>query len=144
MSNGGASRSIRSRRVTEARALAERAKTIPGVERAARALTVPFYMSWQLPLFVPGIDSVSKLGDFSMQGGTPEFFETMGTRILRGRGFATEDRATSPLVVVVSEAMAKKLWPNEDAIGKSYSRRTPTPRRGRPSWASPRMFGAAA
>ncbi len=98
--------------------LAERAKTIPGVERASRALTVPFYMTWQLSLFVPGIDSVSKLGNFNMQGASPEFFQTMGTRILKGRGITAEDRATSPLVAVVSEAMAKKLWPNEDPIGK--------------------------
>ena len=98
--------------------LAERAATIPGVERATRALTVPFYMTWQLSLFVPGIDSVSKLGDFTLQGGSPEFFQTMGTRILRGRGITAEDRATSARVMVVSEAMAKKLWPQEDPIGK--------------------------
>ena len=98
--------------------LAERAATIPGVERASRALTVPFYMTWQLSLFVPGIDSVSKLGDFTLQGGSPEFFQTMGTRILRGRGITAEDRATSARVMVVSDAMAKKLWPQEDPIGK--------------------------
>jgi len=98
--------------------LVERAKTIPGVERVSRALTVPFWMTWQLSLFVPGIDSVSKLGDFTMQAGSPEFFETMGTRVVRGRGITSEDRSSSPLVMVVSEAMAKKLWPNEDPIGK--------------------------
>ena len=106
--------------------LAERAKTIPGVERVSRALTVPFYMTWQPSLFVPGIDSVSKVGIFTMQGGSPEFFQTMGTRILRGRGITTEDRATSPLVAVVSEAMAKKLWPNEDPIGKRIRVNTDT------------------
>jgi predicted permease len=98
--------------------LLERARTIPGVEHAAHALTVPFWQTWQLPLFVPGIDSVSKLGDFSMQGGSAEFFETMGTRIVRGRGITSEDRLSSPRVMVVGEAMAKKLWPNEDPIGK--------------------------
>jgi hypothetical protein len=103
--------------------LVERAKTIPGVERVSRALTVPFWMTWQLSLFVPGIDSVSKLGDFTMQAGSPEFFETMGTRVVRGRGITSEDRSSSPLVMVVSEAMAKKLWPNEDPIGKATSRR---------------------
>jgi predicted permease len=75
-------------------------------------------MTWQVGLFVPGIDSVSKLGNFSLQAGSPEFFQTMGTRIVRGRGLTAEDRATSPRVMVVSEAMAKKLWPQEDPIGK--------------------------
>ena len=42
----------------------------------------------------------------------------MGTRIVRGRGFTKEDRATSPRIAVVSQSMAKVLWPGADAIGK--------------------------
>jgi ABC-type antimicrobial peptide transport system permease subunit len=42
----------------------------------------------------------------------------MGTRVLRGRGFTTEDGEHTPLILVVGELMAKKLWPTEDAIGK--------------------------
>jgi ABC-type antimicrobial peptide transport system permease subunit len=42
----------------------------------------------------------------------------MGTHIVRGRGFTAEDREKSPLVMVVGETMAKKLWPGEDPIGK--------------------------
>ena len=85
---------------------------------AAHALTVPFAMTWAPDVFVAGIDSVYKLGDLTGQTGSPEIFETMGTRILRGRGIAREDRENTPLVVVVNELMAKKLWPNQDAIGK--------------------------
>ena len=50
-------------------------------------------MTWQLDLFVAGIDSVSKLGEFTLQAGSPSFFATMGTRIVRGRGITAEDRA---------------------------------------------------
>jgi predicted permease len=94
------------------------AKRIPEVEHASRALTVPFWSTWNVDLYVAGIDSVNKLGDFSLQASTPEFFETMGTRILRGRGISAEDRANAPPVIVVGEAMAKTIWPNQDAIGK--------------------------
>ncbi|HVE33697.1 MAG TPA: ABC transporter permease [Gemmatimonadaceae bacterium] len=93
-------------------------RTLPGVEHASRGLTVPFWMTWDLDLYVAGIDSVSKLGDFTLQAGNPEFFSTMGTRIVRGRGFSTTDVSNAPLVMVVGESMAKKLWPNEDALGK--------------------------
>ncbi|HEY9226600.1 MAG TPA: ADOP family duplicated permease, partial [Gemmatimonadaceae bacterium] len=96
----------------------EQAKTLPGVVNAARALTVPFAMTWSQSLFVAGIDSVHKLGDITLQTGSPEIFETMGTRILRGRGFTSADNANAPYVMVVNELMAKKLWPNQDAIGK--------------------------
>ena len=43
----------------------------------------------------PGIDSVSRLGQFTYQQGTTDYFRTMGTRIVRGRGFAKDDRANS-------------------------------------------------
>jgi predicted permease len=98
--------------------LLERARATPGVEHATRALTVPFSMTWDLQLFVAGIDSVSKLGDFTLQAGTPDFFNTMGTRIVRGRGFTGADGEQAPKVMVVGESMARKLWPNQDAIGK--------------------------
>jgi putative ABC transport system permease protein len=95
-----------------------RAQQLPEVETAARALTVPFWQTWSQDLYVEGIDSVSKLGEFTLQAGTPEFFQTMGTRLIRGRGMTAEDRAGAPRVTVVGEAMAKRLWPNQDALGK--------------------------
>ncbi len=100
------------------RQLLARAQAIPGVEHAAQALTVPFWMTWNFGLFVPGIDSVGKLGEFNLQAGSTDFFQTMGTRVVRGRGFTAGDIAHSQLVMVVSEAMAKKIWPGQDAIGK--------------------------
>lgn len=48
------------------------------------------------------------------------YFDTIGTPILRGRGFTAEDTATSPAVAVVSEAFARKFFPNEDPIGKRF------------------------
>jgi putative ABC transport system permease protein len=108
----------RSEEIQKRQQLFDRAIALPGVEHASRALTVPFYMTWQPDLYVPGIDSVSKLGDFTMQAGSPDFFQTMGTHILRGRGITAEDQATTNRVMVVSETMAKKLWPNQDPIGK--------------------------
>jgi predicted permease len=98
--------------------LLARSQSIPRVEHAAKAITVPFWSTWNFNFFVPGIDSVNRLGNFSLQAGSADFFQTMGTRIVRGRGFTAEDRANSQLVMVVGEAMAKKLWPGEDAIGK--------------------------
>jgi predicted permease len=99
--------------------LLERVKTVPGVENAARGLTVPFSSTWSLNLYVPGIDTVDKLGEFTMQAGTPELLSTMGTRILRGRDITAEDREHSPRVAVINETMAKKLWPGQDPIGKT-------------------------
>ena len=71
-----------------------------------------------MSLFVTGIDSVRRLGRFTLQGGTPSFFHTFGTRVVRGRGITSEDTKDAPRVMVVSEAMARTLWPGRDAIGQ--------------------------
>jgi ABC-type antimicrobial peptide transport system permease subunit len=71
-----------------------------------------------LTLYVPGIDSTSRLGDFALQAVSPEYFRTTGTRLLRGRGIEAADVRGAPLVMVVSDAMAKTLWPNDEALGK--------------------------
>jgi putative ABC transport system permease protein len=100
------------------RRLEARAQTIPGVEGVTRSLTLPFWDSWSVSLFVAGIDSVRRLGRFSLQGGSPSFFRVVGTRIVRGRAFTSEDTRTAPRVMVVSEAMARILWPGRDALGQ--------------------------
>jgi putative ABC transport system permease protein len=61
---------------------------------------------------------VQRLGEFFQEQAGPTFFATTGTRILRGRGIGAEDRRGAPLTMVVSDAMSKKLWPGQDAIGK--------------------------
>jgi putative ABC transport system permease protein len=94
------------------------AKTIPGVENAALQDAVPYWNTSSTSLYVEGIDTVSRLGQFSFNKVSPEFFATMGTRILRGRGITADDRAGTQRVMVTSENMAKTLWPGRDAIGQ--------------------------
>ena len=47
-----------------------------------------------------------------------DYFETMGIKILQGRGFTRTDVAEGTLVTVIDETMAEKFWPGEDAVGK--------------------------
>ena len=94
------------------------AQQIPVVERAAFVSTVPFWSTSSTRLFVAGIDSVARLGNFTYGTATTDYFEVMGTRILRGRGFTPADRAGAPPIAVVSEGMANVLWPGKDALGQ--------------------------
>jgi len=98
--------------------LLEEARTIPGVTHVSRRMVVPFWSSWDEGLWVPGIDSVQRLGEFDMNAVSPDYFATMGTRLLRGRAFTESDAAAAPRVAVVGEAMAKVLWPGQDALGQ--------------------------
>jgi len=98
--------------------LLERAKAIPGVEHSALQTSIPFWSSWSTNLYVEGIDTVGKIGQFNLNAVTPEFFATLGTRIIRGRGFTDADGPTATRAMVASDAMAKALWPGKDAIGQ--------------------------
>lgn len=49
---------------------------------------------------------------------TPGYFRAMGIRFVRGRNFDAGDREDAPGAVIVSEAMAARVWPGQDPIGK--------------------------
>jgi hypothetical protein len=57
----------------------------------------------------------------------PRYHEAMGIKILEGRGFTEQDREGAPGVVIINEAMARKLFPDEDAIGKRLQLGTGAP-----------------
>ena len=105
--------------------LAGAATTVPGIEHATLQLAAPFGGMADWPIAVAGIDSVRRLGRFEFNAVSPDYFATMGTRILRGRAFSSSDHAGSRGVLVVGEAMGKVLWPGEDPIDKCVRIGTP-------------------
>lgn len=100
--------------------LIDRAQRNPNVASVTIASSAPFSGSRITIPFVAGIDSSAavRLGEFILQVASPNYFATMGTRVIRGRGFTPEDRSGAPRVVVVSDALARALWPNQDAMGQ--------------------------
>ncbi|HEU5467479.1 MAG TPA: ADOP family duplicated permease [Gemmatimonadales bacterium] len=100
------------------RRLFAEAKTIPGVTHVSRQVTMPFWDSWNDVIHVPGIDSTERLGQFFLDAVSPDYFATMGTRLLRGRGIGDQDVPGAPRVMVVSRAMANVLWPGRDPLGQ--------------------------
>jgi predicted permease len=104
-------------RVAVRRRLLATAQEIPGVEAATRVVSRLFGTS-TARLRVQGIDSVGRLGRFNFQIATPAYFAVMRTSILRGRGFDSRDGEGAPPVVVVSQSMARTLWPGQEAIGQ--------------------------
>src|SRR5687768_431374 len=106
--------------------MVETARAIPDVASAAWINTVPFWSNSSTSLYVTGIDTVARLGRFTYQVTTAEYFDVMGTRIVRGRNFTRDDRHGGQRVMIVSEGMARALWPNDDPLGKCVRVRADT------------------
>jgi predicted permease len=111
------------------------AATLPGVRRSSYAIRLPAQANeagWAADFTIPGKEPPP--GElyfrikYTMAG--PNYFEVMGTRILRGRGITEDDLPDSEAVAIVNESMSARFWPGEDPIGRTIimGRRNPTPR----------------
>jgi len=100
--------------------VAQRLEEVPGVVSAAGISPAPFSgPSFEAPFFVRGRPRTEK--DALTTGYhlvTPNYFGTMRIPILRGRDFTYRDRADTPWVAIVNDAMARRFWPDEDPIGQ--------------------------
>jgi predicted permease len=98
----------------------EHVRSLPDVEAGAIAIGTAFRTSYTITLRAPGRDSLPRLpgGGPYVAAVTAGYFETVGTRIVRGRAFTPADRAGSERVVIVNETMARTLWPGEEALGQ--------------------------
>lgn len=94
-------------------------RNAPGVESVA-ATSIPFRMSYAEYLRVPGLDSIPRLpgGGPYVYPVTGGYFETVGLSILHGRSIAKTDVDAEADVAVVSQTMARTLWPNADPLGQ--------------------------
>ncbi|OLC81490.1 MAG: hypothetical protein AUH72_09290 [Acidobacteria bacterium 13_1_40CM_4_65_8] len=102
-----------------------RVRAIPGVESVALATRVPFslnYNRWEI--WVPERHQPGGHGDtVEVTTVSPDYFKTIGVPIVDGRGFTNDDRPDTPRVAVVNETLARRFWPGERAIGKTFRSR---------------------
>ncbi len=102
-----------------------RVRAIPGVESVALTERSPFSINYNRnSIFFPERAVPDDRGTpIDVTRVTPEYFQTLRIPIVRGRGFNTSDTPSSPGVVVVNEAFARKYWPDQDPIGKRFRTR---------------------
>ena len=97
-----------------------RARQLSGVEHASLSVGLPFQSSFKNFLRIPGWDSIPEFkapGPY-LSAIAPDYFETVGARLLEGRTFAMNDRAGSEPVVIVSRAMARTFWHRDHVVGE--------------------------
>jgi len=101
----------------------ERAASVPGVQSATLASTVPLFNGgFSRTVFLEGQDTSDRrsgrLVQITVAGA--HYFETLGIPLLRGRTLGDLDQPNTPPAVVVNETMAKRFWPDQDPIGKRF------------------------
>ena len=100
--------------------LVERVTGLPGVESASLAHTAPLgddllTRSTAIEGYEP--QPGEKMSFFYNVVG-PRYFETLRTPLVKGRDFTPQDRAGAPQVVIINETLARRYFPDGDALGK--------------------------
>ena len=98
-----------------------RVRSIPGVVNAAATNYLPLGGGANIPLQqIMGQSRPANgfMGNLEWFGISPQFFKTMGMRLISGRQFDERDTAAAPAVVIVNEAFARKFLPTENPIGR--------------------------
>ena len=90
---------------------------IPGVEAAAATFSPPFASRMGLP-FTSISGTVPISGDGEWIAASTGYFQVLKIPILRGRSFDVQDNSNSSPVVMVNTTMAKRYWPQKDALGQ--------------------------
>ena len=97
-----------------------RAAALPGVERAAIASEFFIGGNAEQTITVDGSARGPERVRFRSDEITPQFFETVGTPLVRGRTFSAAEGTGGPRVAIVNETMARRLWPGEDPVGRRF------------------------
>lgn len=103
--------------------LTDRVRSLSGVRDAAIGSYVPMgYENSLVNIFPEGqaIDDKSKIETVWDDMVQPSYFRAAGTPVIQGREFTEADSATAPKVAIINDFFAKKIWPGEDPIGKSF------------------------
>jgi predicted permease len=108
------------------RQLGSRVRALPGVHSAAFAYSVPmgYYSSGRNALWNESQRGLpaSEVPAVRFNKVDSDYFRAMGIEIIRGRAIDDRDQSTTPLVAVINENLAQKLWPGRDPLGHHFRR----------------------
>ncbi len=106
------------------RQIVERLKRLPGTQSACVTNMLPFgFVALGSPVVPEGREIPPNERPFPSSFAVgPRYFETIGTPLIRGRDFTAQDTINSPQVAIVSEKLARRLWPEIKDLGDALGR----------------------
>ncbi|HET6896994.1 MAG TPA: FtsX-like permease family protein, partial [Vicinamibacteria bacterium] len=106
-------------------AIVARVRAMPGIETATPVNGAPFGgaggAGWDAPTYTgegQTLEQVRANPSLNFEAVHPNHFATLGVPILRGRAFAEGDGQGAPLVAILTDDIAARIWPGADPIGK--------------------------
>lgn len=98
----------------------ERLNAIPGVEDSAFTCCLPIQGQFGLPFTIVGrpVEKGKDAPGAGWMNASPDYYKLFKIPVLRGREFNASDTASSPWVVIINEALAKKYFPKQDPVGQ--------------------------
>ncbi|HSR53047.1 MAG TPA: ABC transporter permease [Acidobacteriota bacterium] len=106
------------------RRLLERLQALPQVESAGAVESLPLRANAN-QTSVASTDRPEERILIDIMRAAPGYFRTLGIEVLRGRDFTWRDDAEAAPVVIVDESLASRLWPGQDALGKTLGSDNP-------------------
>jgi putative ABC transport system permease protein len=103
------------------RQVTEKVQEIPGVQSVSLVRSLPFSGNGGTVSIILPDRELPKQGtepEVMFNTAMPNYFETIGIPVLKGRTFGNEDHLNSPSVLIINQLMAEKFWPNQDPLGK--------------------------
>jgi predicted permease len=99
----------------------QRVRALPGVEEVGAIDSLPLNGGGShQPFSIEGrpVPPMADQPEVDVRGISPGYLRAMRVPIIRGREFLESDAAGRPGVALISEALARRFWPNEDPLGK--------------------------
>lgn len=114
--------------------LESRMRRLPGIGSFALTDSVPLMPGGSRYHVFAGLEVRSRPrlvegtgGNVTWRSITPDYFATLGIPILRGRNFREQDRDPNQNTIIIGDSLARRLFPNEDPIGKEMRRNQELP-----------------
>jgi putative ABC transport system permease protein len=98
-----------------------RVQSLPGVESASISSTAPLLgrvSATALEIEGRTLNEAQAQDGIGFHSVSPDYFRTLGIRLLRGRFFTEQDRVGAPRVAIINQAAADLYFPSEDPLGK--------------------------
>ena len=100
--------------------LVEAVRGMPGVANASLVNRIPLSGGQTNGVRFSATGTPDEVTNVDTRTVTPDYFATLGIRLIAGRAFTEHDNADAPEVAIVDERVARSAWPGETAIGKRF------------------------